>query len=272
MTQLKIMKMARLRTAKTILLTMIATGTLSGCGLIFFADSDDKDESRSYAQDETISESSGTNAVSVSENKGLENFDSIVLAGPDDVEIIIGDSYSWSAKGNIEALANLRVERSDKILKIYRKKASGIDWDKSPSVKVSVTLPVINNFTLAGSGDAEIRNMNGKPANIIIAGSGDVNVRGFGANSADITIAGSGDAKLKGAIQSLNVNIVGSGNIKASDLSADTSNIRIAGSGDVKLSSNGTVEAVIVGSGNIDIDGNAKCTSRKIGSGDISCG
>ncbi|MGA9658575.1 MAG: DUF2807 domain-containing protein [Asticcacaulis sp.] len=70
-------------------------------------------------------------------------------------------------------------------------------------------------LNIAGSGDADLSDVQATDADIGIAGSGNASVHATGKVKADI--AGSGDVNLKGKPASLDSSVIGSGNVNSDD-------------------------------------------------------
>ena len=108
----------------------------------------------------------------------LESFDEISTVGPQDVVITRGDAYQIRSEGSPEALGLLEVVVDDGELIIRPKEDYGLgfDWDRLSSAKFHVTVPRLEQISVAGSGDA-IFTCNGDVAAHLM-GSGNVIVRG----------------------------------------------------------------------------------------------
>ena len=117
---------------------------------------------------------------------------------------------------------------------------------------LEITLPgrAFNAFTVAGSGQLQLQNLNQNRLKMVIAGSGTIRAQGR-VDKLEVHVAGSGDADLGQVTSSIaEVHIAGSGD---SDVApSEDADIHIAGSGDVTLHSHPrAVERSIHGSGRI---------------------
>jgi hypothetical protein len=122
------------------------------------------------------------------------------------------------------------------------------------SVTIELTGPEVRHWTLAGSGDLTLEQLQQDDLDITLAGSGSVTANGK-VQHTSAKLAGSGDLNLDGLEQiDMELVINGSGSATASG-SVDRSRILIAGSGDAKLgrlvAKNARVQ--IWGSGDADI-------------------
>lgn len=202
----------------------------------------------------------------------LSGFDSVELAGPDDVIVRVGAAPSVKAEGDTALLDQLEIEVVKGALEIRRKKNG---WLNSSShgkgVTITVTLPAIKGASIAGSGDMDVDTVAGDAFEASIAGSGSLKVGAVKVEKLEVSIAGSGSAEVGGAAGDIDVSIAGSGDLDAKALKARTADISIAGSGDVEAGVSEAAKVSIIGSGDVGILGGAKCSITKIGSGDVRC-
>lgn len=199
-----------------------------------------------------------------------ETIDEVVLLGPDKLIVRKGASPGISASGNEDIVKLLRYEMDGNTLRIGRSDEES-KWSDG-SATITLTLPQLKGFKLAGSGDAEIDEISGDDADISLAGSGDLTVKSLVAKSVQGKIAGSGNMNLSGSGETAAFSIAGSGDIKANGYKTGNANLKITGSGNIDIASDGEVDAKIMGSGDINVTGSAKCKSKSMGSGNFSCG
>jgi Putative auto-transporter adhesin, head GIN domain len=198
-----------------------------------------------------------------------DSFTAIGGSGPDKIIFETGDVFRIKAKADADVMKRLRFFVKDGKLMIGRK--SGNDYGKSDSATITVTAPVLNAISLAGSGDIIADRLSGKQAKLSVAGSGNADVAMVDAEALAAKIAGSGQLKLAGKSPSVDYIIAGSGGLNAEGLESSTVKISIAGSGSAKLRATASVAAKIAGSGNVKVTGGAKCTSSVAGSGTLDC-
>jgi hypothetical protein len=127
-----------------------------------------------------------------------------------------------------------------------------LDCRGATSHDIEITLPgrEFKKFSIAGSGNLELKNLNQQRVKLSIAGSGNIKADGK-VEHTEIHIAGSGDVDTA-HVETLvsEVHIAGSGNTDIAP--SDEADIHIAGSGDVNMHSNPKrLETHIAGSGRI---------------------
>ena len=214
--------------------------------------------------------------IQVGDNKGvpLAELDmtgaaptGVVLAGPDTLVVMEGETLDIDVEGDRSAIDALRFNIEDGTLGIMRKKNS---WKDGGTATIRVTMPKPEEVVIAGSGTATLPGMASK-AEVTIGGSGTIDVGTLSGESLEITIGGSGTVKAKGTVKSLTMTVGGSGKAEMADLKVDKAEINVGGSGDAQFASDGEVEANIAGSGDIVVTGSAKCKIEAFGSGTLTC-
>jgi hypothetical protein len=191
----------------------------------------------------------------------VSDFNSVTLAGSDNIDVRVGTAYSVRAEGPGELLEKLRVRKDGDKLTIDRRGNSWGGGDRS--LRIFVTLPRLTAATIAGSGDMGVDR---------VAGSGTLRIAGGTVDSLVLTTAGSGDISAAGTAKSLKLLGAGSGDIDAAKVAATTADVSMAGSGNVTAVVNGPATVNIMGSGDVDLGPGARCTTHKMGSGEVRCG
>lgn len=237
------------------LLPVLAAGALSACSVSFDDDGDAVPASGDGAE----------------RTFDVEGFTEVSLAGPDAVEIEIGDEFSVRAEGDTEVLDDLEIEISGDRLKIGRESGGILRRSRDGRVRVYVTMPAIEGASVAGSGDMTVVAAVAEDFEASVAGSGNLIIAGIEATDAEFDIAGSGDITAAGTVRELEISIAGSGNVRGNELRAENLEVRIAGSGDVEAHVSDEVDARLMGSGDVTITGGARCRSRAMGSGELRC-
>ena len=204
----------------------------------------------------------------------VATFDKIEVAGPFEVSVTTGGQPSVHASGPSNLLEKMEVVVEGGVLKIRpEKRNSMFNWNfgKSGKATVAVTVPMLSEAAIAGSGGIAIDKVAGASFKGEIAGSGDLRLASVEASSVELSIAGSGDVTAAGKAKSVTYEIAGSGDIDAKGLVAETARVSIAGSGNVGANATGTADIEMVGSGNVALTGGATCSPAKHGSGEVNC-
>lgn len=191
----------------------------------------------------------------------------IALLGPDNVRVTRGNTLTVTVDG--DDAGKLRFAMSDGQLGIARE-----GWKLGQSTKsatVNVTLPMLSDVVLAGSGNLTADQMGGPDTKIVIAGSGTVDARAIDAQSLKVDVVGSGKLRAAGKAKDMKMTVAGSGDAEMDGLNVDTAKVDVAGSGNARFASNGQVSANIMGSGEVRIFGRATCKVSAMGSGKLVC-
>lgn len=183
------------------------------------------------------------------------------------VLITQGATFSVKVNGPESATQKLRTEVKGNRLEIYMESHDRAESD----LTVHVTMPAIEEVSLAGSGDIVADNdWTIKNLEISLAGSGDMVFRKLTGDKVEVSIAGSGDViALGGALQHAEFSVAGSGNVGMETLNAAHVSASIAGSGDMILTASQSLEANIAGSGSIRYHGNPTVSRHVMGSGEL---
>ncbi|MGP1352628.1 MAG: head GIN domain-containing protein [Parasphingopyxis sp.] len=211
-----------------------------------------------------------TNGQTLSELE-LAEFDSVSLRGPDNVEIVLGDTFDIRVEGDSDVTDRVRFEIRRDTLRIGRESSSGLSINDEPAT-IYITMPVINGASVLGSGDMQVARAESDAFELSIAGSGSLSIAELVADRAEFDIAGSGDVTAAGTVRNLEIGIAGSGDVEAEDLEVERAEIDIAGSGNVEITASGRVEGNLIGSGDVRVRGDAECSANSIGSGEMRCG
>lgn len=211
----------------------------------------------------------------VSRTYQVGNFTEVEVAGPFDVDIRTGANPGVTARGNQNLIDRLEVEVRGNKLIVHPK--SEHRWfggwhSTSGHGAISVTVPMIQAATLAGSGGLTVDNVRGDRFDGKIAGSGDLKLGSVEVGSLKLGIAGSGSASAgQGKAQQAEYEIAGSGDVDTQAVQVQTLKVSIAGAGGVKAHASGTADVSIMGSGDVNVMGGAKCSTHKMGSGSVNC-
>lgn len=201
-----------------------------------------------------------------SKTLNLEGFNKVDFSTSGQVYLSQGETYAVKVEAQQNIIDNLEAEVSGKTLSLGFDKAV----KSYESLKFFITLPMLSEANLAGSGDVigETAFSGLDDVALNIAGSGNVRLA-LEARAITLSIAGSGDMEMDGSADSVEANIMGSGSIKAGELTTKTADISIAGSGDCTIDATERLEASIAGSGDVYYIGNPEIDSSIAGSGSV---
>ncbi|MCF8473149.1 MAG: DUF2807 domain-containing protein [Emcibacter sp.] len=211
-------------------------------------------------------------------NITLDVFSMINVKAPLDFDISVGKTPSFHMEGKAEDFDKVIFAVKDGLLTIKKKKKSG----HIGRIKVTITMQELTNFTVNGSSDAVIRDVNspsfgvhingsgdvtfsgkGKKLDIEINGSGNIKSENFDSENLRTEINGSGNVALQGKCGDMKMSISGSGDFKGEKLTCTNAWINISGSGDAMIFASETLEVDTSGSSNVMVSGHPKSVKNK---------
>ena len=193
---------------------------------------------------------SGTegSGVAATQTRNVGAFDSVELAGGNNVVVHVGETQSVVVKADDNLLDRVTTKVESGTLVIGN--TPGSLTARSP-MSVEVTVPTLNALTLAGGG------------NIV--------VNGIETESLTVALSGGGNVTASGTATSLGVTLVGSGNVWFTRVVANNVHAVLTGSGNIYVTATESLDASIPGSGTITYAGNPQHVTKSVtGSGAIT--
>ena len=176
----------------------------------------------------------------------LKEFNRIQSAGSADIFVKIGGSQKIELTCDDNIIDNITMEVRGKRLIIESEGSFSVS--KSP--RIDITIPELESMSIAGSGDVEIRGLDG--------------------GEFTYSVSGSGDLTAEGKVDYLELRLSGSGDMDTRKLIAREVDCKIAGSGDIEVYAAESFNGSISGSGDITLYGDPKYVDRFVsGSGSI---
>jgi len=188
---------------------------------------------------------SGTMATEVRE---VESFTRVSVAMGVDVLVTVGSPQQVKLTFDDNIIGKVRTRVRGNTLEIDSRNS----FSTSSKCKIEITVPSLDEFSLAGSGN--------------------IDIHGVAGDKFEIDLAGSGNVRIDGRTKILEIDVAGSGDIDARDLIAEEAEVSIAGSGNVRVHAEKSLEANISGSGDIRYYGDPDVESDVSGSGSIKRG
>lgn len=211
----------------------------------------------------------GTGAV-VERQQVLGDGVTWVLAGvPATLHLVAGEPRGILIKGQENLLPYLELTESGDKLEIEVKE--GYRLDPTEPLELTITLPVLNELALAGTGNGDLSGFKGDELVLSVAGTGDIVASQLELKRLEGNIAGTGSLELgSGSAQAIELNIAGAGDVLGSEMRGKEVEVNIAGSGDVAVRAQETLKVGIAGSGNIAYWGDPKVEQQIAGSGGVT--
>ncbi|MFQ2050493.1 head GIN domain-containing protein [Aeromonas veronii] len=193
-----------------------------------------------------------------------------VLAGtPATLHLVAGEQRGILIKGQENLLPYLVLTESGDKLEIEVKE--GYRLEPTEPLELTITLPVLNELALAGTGNGDLSGFKGDSLVLSVTGTGDIVASQLELKRLEGNIAGTGSLELgSGSAQAIELNIAGSGDVLGSEMRGKEVEVNIAGSGDVAVRAQETLKVGIAGSGNIAYWGDPKVEQQIAGSGGVT--
>ncbi len=190
----------------------------------------------------------GGSGVPAAQARHVATFDSVELAGSNNVVIRVGGKKSVVVRADENLLDRVTTEVESGKLVIAN--TPGSLTTKSP-MSVEVTVPVLNALTLTGSG------------NIVVNG---IETQGL-----KVTLPGSGTLTGSGTVKRLDVTVGGSGTVQFARLVANDVRAVVSGSGSIFITATKSLDASVSGDGAILYRGNPQHVTKSVtGTGAIA--
>ncbi len=210
------------------------------------------------------------NGEIVTTNRNERDFKSVKTGGSFDVYLTQGDNYEIRITGDENLLQYVETRVENGVLRIRHRK--GVNLRPTEDMKVYITAPRFAEVSLAGSGKivAETNLTSDSKIKFSIAGSGDILMKDVNAPQVSVNIAGSGKAEATGATRDIAIDVAGSGDVIMKNLKAENAKVEIAGSGNVWLYASMKLDVRVAGGGDIHYYGNPTDIKSKLaGSGNL---
>lgn len=205
----------------------------------------------------------------VAESRPIPHFTGIDLRMNGNVYYKKGNTLSLEITAQRNILDMLETHVINNILVIrYR---DGKTSDADESIRISVTAPYVNSFSLNTSGSIYcLDNIQATNLWMHSSGSGTISLKNVIAETIEAVTTTSGSINvLDGAAISENLKTSGSGQINMSGILARTAKVRTSGSGKIEVKATDYLHATIEGSGSIYYSGYPDVSSHISGSGHL---
>ena len=177
-------------------------------------------------------------AQATEQTRSVAAFTSVSNSGPISVHIEVGKAQSVIASGEDDFLADLQTEVVGTELKLHMRHDNNFNSGHRSGLKVTITVPQLTAFTMAGAGNTTITHMSG--------------------DGLDVSFSGAGNLKADGSVKNLKLNIAGVGSIDTRELHAESANVNVGGVGSVKVWASARLDASVGGVGSLTYYGDPK--------------
>ena len=205
----------------------------------------------------------------VTQGRSFSEFEGVSFALQGNLDIETGEGYSLQVEAQENLMPYINSFVRNGVLHIEAD--DNINLQPSRPMRFALTVPSLNEVTLAGSGDINVEEMiDAHRVTLTIAGSGDMEIEEVITPELHVSIAGSGDITLSGEGERQEISIAGSGDYEARTFISSVVDVSIAGSGDAFVQANETLVVSIAGSGTVFYLGNPTISTSIVGSGGVN--
>jgi len=170
----------------------------------------------------------------------LGDFKKINVTGVYDLEVKRGSSYEVRISGKPVALERAQIKVDGQTLYLgHRRKGRGYrGFKNSKSIRANITLPNLEELTVSGVVDGDIRDVD--------------------ADVFTINISGVGDVRISGTCNRLNARLSGVGDLNARKLECKSAEVKVSGVGDARVYASEDLNAFVSGIGDLTCYGSPK--------------
>lgn len=205
------------------------------------------------------------------ENREVSAFSKISMSVSGNLYLTQGNEYKLVIEGDEDDLEDIETTVKGDVLRIKYDKPFGFNWNAG-KVKIYVTTKEVDELTVSGSGNIVAETpISTEDVQFSVSGSGEIEIDDLEAQKINSSISGSGDIRLAGrnSAESLNISISGSGELHASDLMLRRAQIAISGSGSCDVHVTEDLQVDVSGSGKVRYGGNPVVDADISGSGKV---
>ncbi|MCK9688864.1 head GIN domain-containing protein [Scleromatobacter humisilvae] len=177
-------------------------------------------------------------AHAADEMRSVAPFSAISNSGPVNLHIEVGKVQSVRVSGTDDLVADLRTEVVDNELRLHMNRDTTNFNRNHDALNVTITVPQLTAFTMAGAGETTITHMSG--------------------DRLEVRFGGAGSLKADGTVKNLTMNVGGVGSIDTRELHAETARVNVGGVGSVKVWASNELDASLGGVGSLTYYGDPK--------------
>jgi hypothetical protein len=208
----------------------------------------------------------------ITENRSVEPFTAVKLAGFGNLHIKQGDEVTLTIKAPAALLRKIKTDVTGGTLKIGFRFALAA-WFRSArdirEIEFLVTVPTLEGIVSSGAGHIKSDNtITGKMLELKSNGAGDMELD-LEMEEIVSKLAGAGSIILRGSAKRQEVTISGAGKFDSFDMETNAALIDSKGSGQCNISVKESLNVTIKGVGKVKYRGRPKITSKMTGLGNL---
>ena len=205
----------------------------------------------------------------VSEERSVDDFDSIYVRGEGTVYLTQGDEVFVTVETDDNLVGRVYTEVKGRTLDLrYASGLFGTHLRPTQGYIYHITVPELENITISGSAVVFADSVVTKRLNLDVTGSGQVDIDDLNAGEVQANITGEGKIKLSGEADTQRVSVTGDGIFDGRNLEAGYVNVNTKGSSTVTVWATDALDISVVGDGKVQYYGDVKPNISNV-SGDV---
>lgn len=242
-----------MKTKFVILILILATMLLSGCGLVQFV-----------GNTKTITPSN----VTTSETRSVTGFSAIDFSTFGTVNISQGSSESMTIEGrdNLVPLVTTSV-RNGTLYIAMEPNINVTSVNTENLLTFTIGVKDLNSVNISGLGNVMMGALSTSDFKVSMSGAGQFKLNQLTATTVGIDVSGLGNIEIAGTATSAKVNISGAGNANCPDLKLQTADVSIPGLGNATLWVTDQLTGNISGAGSVSYYGSPQTSTNVSGLG-----
>ncbi|REJ76216.1 MAG: DUF2807 domain-containing protein [Acidobacteria bacterium] len=189
-----------------------------------------------------------------SEARNVSGFTGVDIGGAMEADITVGGAYEVIIEAKADVLPKIITEVRGDSLIVKHDKAWGekMDWKNRGKVKVTVTLPTLNDLDISGATRAVVKGVN--------------------SDTIDIDVSGASSVVLDGSARTSMIDVSGASSIKAIGFTTDSAEIDASGASSIKLNVTSQLRADASGASSVCYGGSPSVQKDTSGSSSVKGG
>ncbi|WP_114778659.1 GIN domain-containing protein [Botryobacter ruber] len=203
------------------------------------------------------------------ENYNFSGFNRISANGPYHLQLIQGDNYAVSARGDKDDIRKLRISKDGNELEIKSSHTIGNLFDRQNPVLIRVTVPELRALELSGAIKADVNGIRTAKFDLSMTGAikSNINVE---ASTVSVEMTGASESTMTGRTENLEVEMAGASSLDAANLQATTVKTELMGACKAAVYATGSLKAEAAGASSIRYKGNpADVTTNVVGASKV---
>ena len=203
----------------------------------------------------------------VTEDRSVEGFNRVVLAGEGELTILQGDAESLT----VETDDNLQEHIETRVIgdQLQIRTAAGINIDPTDSVTYRLTATDLDEVELSGAGTITMEQWSTTDAAVVLTGAGDIEVGVLAATTLGVDLRGAGTIRLAGAVEGHDVDLSGVGEYEAADLESGVATVVLSGAASATVWATDQLHVRISGTGSVAYHGSPALEQEVSGIGSV---